>query len=67
MVKQIEQLRAISASTLSKGEEYLSRIGTALDRYALPSPEGESSAATEAAQPLAVEAAQPAQPDQPGS
>jgi hypothetical protein len=68
LLKQIEQLRAISASTLTKGEEYLFRIRTALDRYALPSPEGESTAdAVEPAGPGAVQTAQPAQPAQPGS
>jgi hypothetical protein len=42
MVKQIEQLRTVSATTLTRAEEYLARILAALDQYALAPPPAES-------------------------
>ena len=33
LVKQVEQLRTVSATTLTRAEEYLARIGAALDDY----------------------------------
>jgi len=44
MVKQVEQLRTVSATTLTRAEEYLRRILGALDDYALPPAQAETKA-----------------------
>jgi hypothetical protein len=52
LVKQVEQLRTVSVTTLARAEEYLARILAALDQYALPSPQAESKQTpTESVQP----------------
>ena len=42
LVKQVEQLRTVSATTLTRAEEYLARILASLDQYALPAPQAKS-------------------------
>jgi hypothetical protein len=54
MVKQIEQLRTVSATTLTRAEEYLARILAAVDQYALAPPQAGSKQT-------------PSEPVQPGS
>ncbi len=54
MVKQVEQLRTVNATTLTRAEEYLVRILGALDQYSLAAAQVETKAT-------------PVEPIQPGS
>jgi len=42
LVKQVEQLRTASVTTLTRAEQYLGRIVEALDQYALPAAQAET-------------------------
>jgi len=50
LLKQVEQLRTMSGTTLTRAEEYLGRILGALDEYALPPAQAESKTAPESNQ-----------------
>ncbi len=42
LLKQVEQLRTINSTTLTRAEEYLRRVSAALDRYTVPAAQVES-------------------------